>query len=285
MSEPDDEDPALPDGFENLEHERYGPVGRCIYCGAADEPLTDEHIVPKGLDGTAVLEKASCDRCRRITSAVERDILRGPRDPDTGTTAITREMWHVRSHVDLGSGEDRPETGEVVIVRDGEEETVELPLGEYPILLHLPGLPPPAYLTGRDLEGAMNLEGWVTLSFGPSPAEVCERLGADQIKVTANEDWVTFARMIAKIAYAYTVAKKGLDGFGDEFVTPDILGERDTIGRWVGSHPGRTLEPDSGLRHRLTVFEEEDRGLLLGEVRLLANSQTPSYLVVLGTPA
>lgn len=272
----------LPDGYRDLEGERYGPVGECIYCGST-EHLTDEHIVPKGLDGTAVLEGSSCRSCARITGAVEGDILRGPREPGTGETTLARQMWYVRSHIDVGSGRERPETGEVVVIRDGEEETVELPLGEYPIFLPLPLLPPPTHLTDEEIDGAIEVNRMVSILFGPTPSEVGERLGADAVKVTVNEDWVTLSRMIAKIAYAYAVAEKGLEAFEEVFVTPDILGETDGVGRWVGGHPDRTLAPDEGLLHRVAVHEEEDRGLLLGEVRLLANSITPTYLVVLGS--
>jgi len=30
----------------------YNPVGACIYCGNAEPPLSDEHIVAYGLGGT-----------------------------------------------------------------------------------------------------------------------------------------------------------------------------------------------------------------------------------------
>ena len=52
-------------------------VGRCIYCGASEGKLSDEHVTPFGLNGRLVLLKASCEKCARITSSVERRILRG----------------------------------------------------------------------------------------------------------------------------------------------------------------------------------------------------------------
>lgn len=41
---------------------RFLPVGYCIYCGSTDE-LGDEHIVPYGLSGDAVIPKGSCAVC------------------------------------------------------------------------------------------------------------------------------------------------------------------------------------------------------------------------------
>jgi hypothetical protein len=54
----------------DLDARLYEPVGQCIYCGST-KGLTDEHIFPKFLWGRAVLPKASCECCRRLTSAFE----------------------------------------------------------------------------------------------------------------------------------------------------------------------------------------------------------------------
>ena len=51
--------------------------GACIYCGAADVKLTDEHIVPLSIGGQHVLLKASCNECNKITSKFELDVARG----------------------------------------------------------------------------------------------------------------------------------------------------------------------------------------------------------------
>src|SRR5208337_2191611 len=51
-------------------------IGRCIYCGETEGKLTEEHITPLGLSGLLVLLDASCNRCSKITSALEMKILR-----------------------------------------------------------------------------------------------------------------------------------------------------------------------------------------------------------------
>jgi len=50
-------------------------IGKCIYCGS-EENLTDEHVVPYGLNGPWKLLKASCANCSKITSVFERFVLR-----------------------------------------------------------------------------------------------------------------------------------------------------------------------------------------------------------------
>src|ERR1700681_3245115 len=60
-------------------------VGVCIYCGDTTPPLTREHILPRGLGGNVaphgqtqalVLQKATCEQCRLITSRLEEECLR-----------------------------------------------------------------------------------------------------------------------------------------------------------------------------------------------------------------
>ena len=50
--------------------------GACIYCGATDSVLSDEHVVPYSLGGSHVLRKASCGRCADITKKFEQKVAR-----------------------------------------------------------------------------------------------------------------------------------------------------------------------------------------------------------------
>jgi HNH endonuclease len=59
---------------------RYPEVGVCIYCGSTNQ-LEDEHIVPFGLGGNAILPAASCRTCAVVTSRFELSVLRGPMRP------------------------------------------------------------------------------------------------------------------------------------------------------------------------------------------------------------
>jgi hypothetical protein len=56
---------------------RFGPVGRCIYCGATRysmdrAKLGKEHIIPEGIGGNLELLEASCFRCEKIINKSER---------------------------------------------------------------------------------------------------------------------------------------------------------------------------------------------------------------------
>ena len=345
-----------------LDSRKYDPVGHCIYCGATEENLQKEHILPFGLSGTAVLPASSCSKCAEITGRQEGIVLRG-------------SMWAVRVYRDLKSGSRHvhaPKEYPLTIRRGSVEETVKLPLDEYPILLHFPIFLPPAFLNpsgynngylfswddvpGNDSErllrflrddwgigwaenteihksadgktirifndensakitidvgkekatfkisddrthdlkvkkenGKLNIyhigiriKGIATFSFGPKPAEVARILGVTSISLTQKVEPTSFARVIAKIAYAFAAAERALDKIrGDPLVLPAILGKSDDIGCWVGTITD-PLQAFNGQLHRILIHEDRQKGLLIGDVQLFCDSQTPRYGVILG---
>src|SRR5690242_1220986 len=64
--------------LEKDERHEFPSIGRCIYCGATDRKLTDEHVVPYGLTGHGVIfRKASCEACAQLfTREFEQHVLR-----------------------------------------------------------------------------------------------------------------------------------------------------------------------------------------------------------------
>jgi hypothetical protein len=118
--------------------------------------------------------------------------------------------------------------------------------------------------------------------FGPHPKEVAKSLEVEQVNITSDYQPVAFARMIAKIGYAFAAAERELgDLDGTPYVLPAILGQVDDIGRWVGTLT-KPLEAHPGILHRIVIHHEHDKGLLMTEVQLFADSETPSYGVILG---
>ncbi|MCC6942212.1 MAG: hypothetical protein IT551_11465, partial [Novosphingobium sp.] len=54
-----------------MESKTYAPVGRCIYCGTTEGPLTTEHIIPYCMGGNLKLPEASCEEHRVLTQKLE----------------------------------------------------------------------------------------------------------------------------------------------------------------------------------------------------------------------
>lgn len=257
--------------MKDLGKTSYASVEHCIYCGSTKN-LRREHIVPFGLSGTAVLPKSTCDPCSKITGRFEQKVLRGP----MRAVRVLRRLKSRKKHAGA------PKTAALTVIKGGREQVVELPLKEYPILLHFPIFPPPAFLYPEGYTNGIRMTGLATIRFGPRPEAVLARIGANKIKVTQNYQYVPFARMIAKVAYSYAFAEGCMKFiYGTPFPLPAILGKRDEIGRWVGTLT-KQFEAFKGLLHRIAVREDREKGLLMGEVQLFADSQAPSYGVILG---
>jgi hypothetical protein len=108
-------------------------IGECIYCGARDGRLSNEHAVPYGLNGPWTLLEASCDTCATITHRFERDAM--------------RSLWpHVRNVLAMQSRRrhKRSLTLPLLVQRGGVMEVIQVPRSEFPTYLPTPIFPPPA---------------------------------------------------------------------------------------------------------------------------------------------
>jgi len=236
------------------------------------ENLRKEHILPFGLSGSAILPKSSCGGCAKITARLEQMVLRGP-------------MWPVRVFRDLKSRTKHqyaPKNLPLVVIRNGQDVIVDHPIEDFPIVLMFPVFAPPALLFPEGYQQGIVLWGLATVRFGPPAEEVAARLGASQIRIEQEYRVAEFARMIAKIAYAFAFAEGAVDSLdGSATVIPAILGERNDIGLWVGTLT-KPCESHPGDLHRLILHRDHEKGLLIVEVQLFSDSETPSYCVILG---
>lgn len=257
--------------LEKIERKRYPPYEKCIYCDTL-EGLASEHIVPFGLGGNLELPKASCGRCATETSKIERAILRGELRP----VRVFRALQSRRKH------KDAPRSYPLVVIRNGIEETVDLPLGQYPILVHFPDFAPARLAVGNESKPGIDVTGIVTISFGADPASVLRGLGASSIKSYASTQPAQFARMIAKVAYSMAAATGALTLLkGPSPIREVILGSNTHIGDYVGT---LTYPPEAhdGQLHRVIVLPDTKTGQLVADVQLFSDSSAPRYGVLLG---
>ena len=257
--------------MKDMGKSQFAAVGRCIYCGVKND-LRREHIVPFGLSGTAVLPKATCKQCEKITSNIERNVLRGP-------------MWAVRVLRNLKSRRpnDAPKTERLTIIKDGAEQTIELPIDKFPILLHFPIYRPPSFLFPENYVNGIIVTGYSTINFGTSLEEALSNYRPCEIRYKSHSyRWFDFARMIAKIAYCMDVGEGLMHEIkGESMVLPAIMGKSNDVGRWVGTF-ANPFETHKGLLHRILLHKDSEKQLLIGEVQLFADSETPRYGVILG---
>jgi hypothetical protein len=168
------------------------------------------------------------------------------------------------------------------VSREGEWSSVSLPHTDYPLLFEFLVYSPPGFVDPTYVSG-LRLRGQQTFSFGPSPAEVLRRLGAQQMSDPRKYDPVSHARVTAKIGFAAAVAVGAIDvAKGRPPVVDSILGRVDRVGHWVGTlAEQRTHLPDA--LHAVTIHFDPASNVLFARVQYLADSGTPAYGVILGT--
>jgi len=171
----------------------------------------------------------------------------------------------------------------VSIERKGKQETVYLPVEDYPATIGMPHFEAPAYLDGRADERLRWPVAFTIVHLGgPALEQTARRLSAESINITAKFEPVgDFVRMLAKIAYGCAVVAVGCDlsKFEDVCVLPAILGKADDVGRWVGG-----LDNDQSPREEDLHYVKfyVDDGELRVHVRLFAQFGAPEYVVVVG---
>lgn len=256
------------DSIDIFGSKQYQPLGHCMYCGTTDN-LTNEHIVPFGLSGSVVLPKSSCEDCAKVTGTFEGQVLRGP----MRSVRMLRDLKSRSKH--SGSPTSYP----IKVRRNNVIETIELPLAQYPILLHFP-----TFVSVREKnetrEKGITLTGLASISFGQSPEAAIRALDAQEIFWDGATDHpVSFARMIGKIGYAMAVAEGLIDTTDNRPpIVASLLGQEDRIGQWV-SNQHNDFRKYPGVLHRLRTHKDPATNSIVVEVQLFSDSDTPTYLV------
>lgn len=244
----------------------YAPVGCCIYCGSTELPLTDEHIFPDGLGGRDILPAASCKPCATITGKFEGAVMRGA-------------VWALRQRLGMKGGKRKvPSRFAVKGVNErGEAYDSEMLPEDIGLLAALPDFhEPPGFMVGKQPTDRVGAD-WLLYYDG---GKIAEKHAPGSIIDVRPE---SFARLVAKIAHARSVAALGIYGFAP-LLLPLILGRDDQWPYLVGRAPVDPPGPQPGAGHWCQIFHqhEPEEGVLLGRVRLFAELDGPIYDVVVG---
>ena len=247
----------------------YAPVGRCIYCGTAKGELSDEHIIPYAIGGTAILADASCLACAKVTSHIENECL-------------NKMLKAARTQLGLRSRRKRPSTLELNARIRGQQAGLQVPVADHPTVLWLPMYDEPSILLGRY---APPSDGYkVNVWFEPLNLDISKQLGHGVEGFTANFPIVFFARMLAKIGYSYAVANLGLDGF-KPLALDLIMGRKEYDGNFlVGGTLAQVPPADEPNTHQLWIEfpRVHSREFVVAILRLFADRGAPLYRIVVG---
>lgn len=256
-------------------------AGACIYCGDTESPLTREHILPRGLGGNSapeglhdalVLQNATCDRCRRITSKIEEECLRPMMDYARARLGLKRKD---RSAAKMEMLVDLP---------DGSTERRDVDSGNVlgPIII-------PCYYEAGALTNKPHTDDTAPCDYhmivvAPAHGEILKESTRVGVSLTANSK--IFAQMLAKIALGLAVARFGVTGF-EPTVRNFILNNPNEYGHWVGGFAGtpKAAVPSSKFhRMHLQTKQVGARTLIIVEIQLFAEFGGPTNYVIVGRP-
>lgn len=267
-------DAALPHRFE--------AVDRCIYCGAVDAPLSDEHIVPFGLGGKLILPKSSCDSCAKITSQFEQKVMRGFLDHGRQALGVKgrkrrkQERPTALNQTYIGPAKS---TIEKEVPIEQAAKVMTFPLIPYPRFL-MP-LSPPTSASGIEVYGVD------TIHFGLGEAFANRPPSAEGVRIRDRIDVISFGRLLAKIAHGYHVALNGVASSLQSPLIPIILGKKSDFRNWVGGIEENHLGFKASIRHVLdsTTFEDDDGAEGLAVTVKLFSPSGPTYVLATQRPS
>jgi hypothetical protein len=258
----------------------FGPVGRCIYCGAtkyaprSQRPLAREHIIPEGISGDLVLLEASCRRCELKINPWETRLIKGALlGCKTHLGLATKRPGERPTSLPLFDPREHRRTGIV-------ERKVMIPIKDYPISVLLVKFDTPRIFNPASSHNLMDgawLHGFTDIQW-----DLLEQKYDLPEFGTSSLDTFALCRSLAKMGHAFTVAIFGFDGFIPTL--PNfIMGNYDAIRLYyVGGRLDN--EPVSDDLHEIGI-EQPDAiqwEYIVVRIRLFARYGGPVYRVVAG---
>src|SRR5262249_42567425 len=153
------------------------------------------------LNGRLVLLAASCERCAKITSALERIVLRN---------------MFLAARAALGMKTRRPKERlkpqPMLVRKNGIIHTIMAPLQEHWKVIQLPIFPLPPWVDGRQYGHGIEQISMDKFELSERGEDIAKKHGVDEVvhPVYKPED---FARWIAKMAQGYAVERYTLSAF------------------------------------------------------------------------
>ena len=245
--------------------------GACIYCGAKNAALSDEHVVPYSLGGSHVLRNASCGRCADITKKFEQK--------------VARDLWgDPRIAFDAPSRRKRQRKKRLFMSDPGDHSMgLDIPADEFPAGFVFYKMCQAGLLQGLPADVDVS-NSWqlVVIDDDKRRESFLEKHPTKKLSLSFRHVPHDFGRLLAKVGYGQVLTQLDLGDFRPICI-PYILGYKANVSYVVGG-TFKEQVPDryNGYSLMTVGFGDADRLMLVALVRLLANTFAPAYHVVVG---
>lgn len=241
---------------------------KCIYCQIEFEidELTDEHIIPFGLNGDIILHKASCKGCAKITGArIEREVLRG-----------MFLQYRVHRNFRTRRKADRPKQLNIgVFLKDGSFDRYDgVSIEDHPDSVCLPIFQVPTFFLPGDARAEIELKGLHVYNLTDVATKIGKVRNSAYVQPFHPE---MFCRMLAKIAHSFACKEIGLDKFRP-YLNSFILHGSGSMGEYVGTW--MFSQQKSGNTHDISIISIGKTLVVL--LTLFSNISAPTYAIVVG---
>lgn len=255
-------------------------IGKCIYCGDKDGPLTREHMLAKSLGGNGlVLRDSSCLECASMTAKYERIVARGAYGiyralHDGATRRKKRQKTSLSEKVTV--------TG---FNKYGLEETKEVARKYIPEMRMHINLPVPVVLQNGVPKNETEL--YVEPIDQKKFDELNIRLDLNKVSISSPPiDISAFYRVLAKTGHSFAVNELGLDGF-KPLLLPLIMNEdfskyqpNEQFSHYVGGFSPRKRQSSMPLCLREETLDGKRMAIV--EISMSAISHLNRFQVVCG---
>jgi hypothetical protein len=254
----------------------YPSLKKCIYCGTTTPPpgthrFGDEHVIPLALGGNLIIKEASCRNCEKIINE------------EIESPVLPKEWIYLRIKNNFPTRKKSKNRPTHVTLQCHDGSSIQIPISDYSAPVPLYKFTEPRILTRAS---RINDNMHWTMSI----------LSSHEAKTGMRQKYplwngihsiipqpFKFARLIAKIAYCRAVSEYGLEGF-TPLVLPIILGHSDdyfyTVGGSLEISPA--IPGGDHVLNLAILFRPQTIAILIIEVRLFSQIDTPTYKVVVG---
>ena len=254
-----------------------------MYCGTVVGELTDEHVIPRGVNGHILVPRSTCKEHKDLTSSIEGEIQAADKN---GMFAVTRLILGMRSYK-----KKRLRQKSVKLTFIGLDERKfkkDVPVGRAVAVHVMPVFLPPRYIReSLPLSSSNKMEVYALAenAVGASLEDLVVRYGAIGIEGRLSIPMGAFLRYLCKIAYGFHVGECGAFNRTDSPALALLLGERNDFANWIGCLPLEGEVPGDDW-HRVEVMPLKLDGAVGEVVHLsLFNGLAPcTYTIVTRLP-